>query len=82
MKVVAFLESVLWNVQMWPECNCLETTEANVPVPANQISKKSRNQAASVSAHKDCSACLKLSGGHVDVVNHCLLNYQNLRMLW
>ena len=82
MKAVAFLESVLRNVQMWPECYCLETIEANVPGPADQISRKSRNQAVAVSAHKDCFACARVSGGHVGFANQHLLSCQNLRMLW
>lgn len=82
MKVVAFLASVRWNVQMWPECSRLETVEVNVPAPEDPRLRRNRNQAVAVSAHTDYCASVKVSDGHVAVVNHCLLSCQNLRMQW
>ena len=82
MKAAAFLASVLWNVQKWPECNCLETVEVNVPAPGDQRLRRERNQAVARSAHTDYFACVKASGGHVGVVSHCSLSCQNWRMQW
>jgi hypothetical protein len=77
MKAVAFLENVLWNVQMWAERSCLETVEANVPVPANRISRRSQNLAV----RKSCFAGLKGSDGRGEFVNRNLLSYQKSRIL-
>ena len=81
MKAVAFLENVLWNVQMWAERGCLETVEANVPVPANRISRRSRNLAVLVRHHKSCFAGLKGSEGYDEFVNRNLPSYQKSRIL-
>jgi hypothetical protein len=81
MKAVAFLENVLWNVQMWAERSCLETVEANVPVPANRIWRRSRNLAVPLGCRKSCFAGLKGSDGHGEFVNRNLLNHQKSRIL-
>ena len=81
MKAVAFLENVLWNVQMWAERNCLEIVEVNVPAPANRISRRSRNLAVPMRPHKSCFAGLKGSDGHGEFVIRNLPSYQKSRIL-